>query len=257
MDDWKKDIRLEESGVNFVNNYYSGGYSGDKYSHAIDIQGDVKIERRLGEGSKYIRNVKQEQDLIKKEEKENSFTNDEDLYNYRTQDLTAISVEQIEDKLEDWLGEEPDKFGGNKNNVTPEWADWNQKKQRLESQIRVLNAIEQGDASFGLRASQKTDATVQDARVLIPVFTRLPAWIKDGRLNQDIVNVISQERFDELKAKAVKKMQSKGFKNASAPDAFGMAFTVSPIKGRMEEVFTEEFYKLLIAEPEFFTGEAY
>ena len=257
MNDWRKDIYLEQSGVNFVNNYYSGGYSGDKYSHAIDIQGDVKVERRLGEGSKYIRNVKQEQDLKKKEEEENSFTNDEDLYNYRTQDLTAISVGQIEDKLEDWLGEEPDKFGGNKNQVTPEWADWNQKKQRLESQIRVLNAIEQGDASFGLRASQKTDATVQDARVLIPAFPRLPAWIKDGRLNHDIVNVISQERFDELKAKAVKKMQAKGFPNASAPDAFGMAFTVSPIKGRMEEVFTEEFYKLLIAEPEFFTGEAY
>ena len=52
-------------------------------------------------------------------------------------------------------------------------------------------------------------------------------------------------------------MQAKGFKNASAPDAFGMAFTFSPIKGRMEEVFTEEFYKLLIAEPEFFTGEVY
>ena len=226
--------------------------SGDKYSHAIDIQGDLKVERRLGEGSKYIRNVKQEQDLIKKEEKENSFTNDEDLYNYRTQDLTAISVEQIEDKLEDWLGEEPDKFGGNKNSVTPEWADWNQKKQRLESQIRVLNAIEQGDASFGLRASQKTDATVQDARVLIPVFTRLPAWIKDGRLNQDIVNVISQEKFDEIKAKVVKKLNL-----PAAPDAFGMAFTFSPIKGKMEEKFTEEFYKELIALPEFFTGEAY
>jgi len=252
MNDWKKDIRLEESGVNFVNNYYSGGYSGDKYSHAIDIQGDVKVERRLGEGSKYIRNVKQEQDLKKREEKENSFTNDEDLYNYRTQDLTAISVEQIEDKLEDWLGEEPDKFGGNKNNVTPEWADWNQKKQRLESQIRVLNAIEQGDASFGLRASQKTDATVQDARVLIPVFTRLPAWIKDGRLNQDIVNVIGEEKFKELKAKVTKKL-----KMNAAPDAFGMAFTFSPIKGRMEEKFTEEFYKELIALPEFFTGEAY
>ena len=252
MDDWKKDIELEQSGVNFVNNYYSGGYSGDKYSHAIDIQGDVKVERRLGEGSKYIRNVKQEQDLKKREEKENSFTNDEDLYNYRTQNLTAISVEQIEDKLEDWLGEEPDKFGGNKNNVTPEWADWNQKKQRLESQIRVLNAIEQGDASFGLRASQKTDATVQDARVLIPVFTRLPAWIKDGRLNQDIVNVISQEKFDEIKAKIVKKL-----KLPAAPDAFSMAFTFSPIKRGMEEKFVEEFYKELIALPEFFTGEAY
>ena len=257
MDDWKKDIRLEESGVNFVNNYYSGGYSGDKYSHSIDIQGDVKVEKRLGENSKYIRNVKQEQDLKKKEEKENSFTNDEDLYNYRTQNLTSISVGQIEDELEDWLGEEPNKYTTNKNRIDPEWAEWNQTKQRLESQIRVLNAIEQGDASFGLRASRKTDATVQDARVLIPVFTRLPAWIKDARLNQDIVNVISQERFDELKAKAVKKMQAKGFKNASAPDAFGMAFTFSPIKGRMEEVFTEEFYKLLIAEPEFFTGEVY
>ena len=257
MDAWRKDIYLEQSGVNFVNNYYSGGYSGDKYSHAIDIQGDVKVSRRLGEGSKYIRNVKQEQELIKKEEKENSFTNDEDLYNYRTQDLTAINVGQIEDELEDWLGEEPDKYGGNKNNVTPEWADWNQKKQRLESQIIVLNAIEKGDASFGLRASQKTDATVQDARVLIPAFTRLPAWIKDGKLNHHIVNVISQERFDELKAKAVKKMQAQGFKNASAPDAFEMAFTFSPIKGKMEEKFVEEFYKLLIAEPEFFTGEEY
>ena len=174
------------------------------------------------------------------------------MYNYRTQDLTAISVEQIEDKLEDWLGEEPDKFGGNKNQVTSEWADWNQKKQRLESQIRVLNAIEQGDASFGLRASRKTDATVQDARVLIPVFTRLPAWIKDGRLNQDIVNVIGDEKFDEIKAKVVKKL-----KLPAAPDAFSMAFTFSPIKRRMEKKFVEEFYKELIALPEFFTGEAY
>jgi len=252
MDDWKKDKFLEESGVNFVNNYYSGGYSGDKYSHAIDIQGDVKVKRRLGEGNEYIRNVKQEQDLIKKEEKENSFTNDEDLYNYRTQDLTAISVEQIEDKLEDWLGEEPNKYTTNKNRIDPEWADWNQKKQRLESQIRVLNAIEQGDASFGLRASRKTDATVQDARVLIPVFTRLPAWIKDGRLNQDIVNVIGEEKFDEIKAKVVKKL-----KLPAAPDAFSMAFTFSPIKGKMEQKFVEEFYKELIALPEFFTGEAY
>ena len=252
MDDWKKDIRLEESGVNFVNNYYSGGYSGDKYSHSINIQGDVKVEKRIAENSKYIVNVKQKQDAILKEEKENSFTNDEDLYNYRTQDLTAISVEQIEDKLEDWLGEEPDKFGGNKNNVTPEWADWNQKKQRLESQIRVLNAIEQGDASFGLRASQRTDRGVQDARVLIPVFSRLPAWIKDGRLNQDIVNVIGQEKFDELKAKVTKKL-----KMNAPPDAFAMAFTFSPIKRGMEERFVEEFYKELIALPEFFTGDAY
>ena len=43
----------------------------------------------------------------------------------------------------------------------------------------------------------------------------------------------------------------------AAPDAFGMAFTLSPIKGNMEERFTEEFYKELIALPEFFTGEAY
>ena len=253
MDDWKNDIRLEESGVNFVNNYYSGGYSGDKYSHSIDIQGDVKVEKRLDKNSKYIRNVKQEQDLIKKEEKENSFTNDEELYNYRTQDLTAISVEQIEDKLEDWLAQEPTKYTtNNKNRINDDWAEWNQKKQRLESQIRVLNAIEQGDASFGLRASQKTDATVQDARVLIPVFTRLPAWIKDGRLNQDIVNVIGQEKFDELKAKVTKKL-----KMNAAPDAFAMAFTFSPIKRGMEERFVEEFYKELIALPEFFTGEAY
>ncbi len=252
MDDWKKDIRLEESGVNFVNNYYSGGYSGDKYSHSIDIQGDVKVEKRIAENSKYIVNVKQKQDAILKEEKENSFTNDEDLYNYRTQDLTAISVEQIEDKLEDWLGEEPDKYTTNKNRINPEWADWNQKKQRLESQIRVLNAIEQGDASFGLRASQKTDRDVKDARILIPAFTRLPAWIKDGRLNQDIVNVIGEEKFKELKAKVTKKL-----KMNAAPDAFGMAFTFSPIKRGMEEKFVEEFYKELIALPEFFTGEAY
>ena len=115
-----------------------------------------------------------------------------------------------------------------------------------------LKAIEQGDASFGLRASQKTDYGVQDARVLIPAFTRLPAWIKDGRLNQDIVNVISQEKFDEIKAKIVKKLNL-----PAAPDAFSMAFTFSPIKGKMEERFTEEFYKELIALPEFFTGEAY
>ena len=76
MDDWKKDIRLEESGVNFVNNYYSGGYSGDKYSHSIDIQGDVKVEKRLNKNGKYIVNVKQKQEAILKEEKENSFTND-------------------------------------------------------------------------------------------------------------------------------------------------------------------------------------
>ena len=253
MDDWKKDIRLEESGVNFVNNYYAGGYSGDKYSHAIDIQGDVKVERRLGEGSKYIRNVKQEQELTKREEKENSFTNDEDLYNYRTQNLTAISLEEIEDKLENWLGEEPEKYESNKKHVpSSEWAEWNQKAQRLQSQVRVLKAIEQGDASFGLRASQKTDYGVQDARVLIPAFTRLPAWIKDGRLNQDIVNVIGEEKFKELKAKVTKKLNL-----AAAPDAFSMAFTFTPIKGRMEQEFTEEFYKELIALPEFFTGEAY
>ena len=253
MDDWKNDIRLEESGVNFVNNYYSGGYSGDKYSHSIDIQGDVKVEKRLDKNSKYIRNVKQEQDLIKKEEKENSFTNDEELYNYRTQDLTAISVEQIEDKLEDWLAQEPTKYTtNNKNRINDDWAEWNQKKQRLESQIRVLNAIEQGDASFGLRASQKTDRDAKDARILIPAFSRLPAWIKDGRLNQDIVNVIGQEKFDELKAKVTKKL-----KMNAAPDAFAMAFTFSPIKRGMEERFVEEFYKELIALPEFFTGEAY
>ena len=253
MDDWKKDIRLEESGVNFVNNYYAGGYSGDKYSHAIDIQGDLKVERRLGEGSKYIRNVKQEQELTKREEKENSFTNDEDLYNYRTQNLTAISLEEIEDKLENWLGEEPEKYESNKKHVpSSEWAEWNQKAQRLQSQVRVLKAIEQGDASFGLRASQKTDYGVQDARVLIPAFTRLPAWIKDGRLNQDIVNVIGEEKFKELKAKVTKKLNL-----AAAPDAFSMAFTFTPIKGRMEQEFTEEFYKELIALPEFFTGEAY
>ena len=43
----------------------------------------------------------------------------------------------------------------------------------------------------------------------------------------------------------------------AAPDAFGMAFTFSPIKRGMEEKFVEEFYKELIALPEFFTGEAY
>ena len=252
MDDWKKDIRLEESGVNFVNNYYSGGYSGDKYSHSIDIQGDVKVEKRLGENSKYIVNVKQKQDAILKEEKENSFTNDEDLYNYRTQDLTAISVEQIEDQLEDWLGQEPEKYTATKKRIDPEWAEWNQKKQRLESQVKVLNALEQGDASFGLRASQKTDSDAKDARILIPAFTRLPAWIKDGRLNHDIINVIGEEKFKELKEKVRKKL-----KLNQAPDAFGMAFTFAPIKGRMEQEFTEEFYKELIALPEFFTGEAY
>ena len=113
----EKRHKIRRNGVNFVNNYYAGGYSGDKYSHSIDIQGDVKVEKRLDKNSKYIRNVKQEQDLIKKEEKENSFTNDEDLYNYRTQDLTAISVEQIEDKLEDWLAKNQKIYYNNKNRI--------------------------------------------------------------------------------------------------------------------------------------------
>ena len=115
-----------------------------------------------------------------------------------------------------------------------------------------MKALENQEGSFGLRASQATDATVQDARVLIPVFTRLPAWIKDGRLNNHIVNVIGQEEFDRIKTKVTKKL-----KMNAPPDAFSMAFTVSPIKGNMEQKFTEEFYKELIALPEFFTGEAY
>ena len=70
-----------------------------------------------------------------------------------------------------------------------------------------MKALENQEGSFGLRASQATDATVQDARVLIPVFTRLPAWIKDGRLNNHIVNVIGQEEFDRIKTKVTKKLK--------------------------------------------------
>ena len=77
-----------------------------------------------------------------------------------------------------------------------------------------------------------------------------PTWTTDYRVVSDIINVIGESEWEDMKQLAA---DNAGI--SAPPESFAMKFIPGQIKKGMEEDFVNEMYKLIIMRPEFYIGE--
>jgi hypothetical protein len=262
---WQENRSLENKGVEFFADYNSNGASLANYDVAYDIMSDKELDIDLSTFKEF--NGKN----FKLSELTNNVVDVEaaslakleldtfNKINFATRNLKINNVEDLKVKLEELRN---DTEGVNfdtksrQNYTTASYNTYLNNILKQQSQINIVSLLSdgQGDINWGLQ--QSIEGRQQNRNwILDTLFSSgskifPPTWTTDYRVVSDIINVVGESEWEDMKQLAAK---NAGIK--APPESFTMKFIPGKIKKGIEEDFVNEMYKLIIMRPEFYIGE--
>ena len=277
MTTWQDNRSLENKGVEFFADYNSNGASLANYDVAYDITSDKELEIDLstfkefnGKNFKVSELTKNVVDVeatsLAKIELEafNKINNEEGFeaaYDFATRNLKINNVEDLKVKLEE-LRNNTDGVDfdtrSRQNYTTSSYNTYLNNILKQQSQINIVSLLSggQGDINWGLQQSIRGRENPENRNwILDSLFASgskifPPTWTTDYRVVSDIINVIGESEWEEMKQLAAK---NAGIE--APPESFQMKFIPGSIKEGIEVDFVNEMYKLIIMRPEFYIGE--
>ena len=272
---WRDNNSLENKGVEFFADYNSNGASLANYDVAYDIMSDKELDIDLSKFKEFNgKNFKLSEltnnvvdasaNRLAELEKEtfdriNNEEGFEAAYDFATRNLKINNVEDLKVKLEQLRNDtEGVDFSTRtkQNYTTASYNTYINNINKQQSQINIVSLLSdgQGDINWGLQ--QSIEGRLQNRNWILDTLfgsgSKIfpPTWTTDYRVVSDIINVIGESEWEDMKQLAA---DNAGI--TAPPESFAMKFIPGQIKKGIEEDFVNEMYKLIIMRPEFYIGE--